>query len=130
MPRPNRRPDSLDPLVYEAKGPGGWNRDREPSNYAELVELWRSQFLRSPSIVTSELQEEVREVNRIPVASSNLASVGYHLETQTLEIEFNDGSVYQYFDVPERIHETLIDASSKGSFLNSAIKGVYRYAKL
>ena len=130
MPRPNRRPDSLDPLVYEAKGPGGWNRDREPSNYAELVELWRSQFLRSPSIVTSELQEGVREVNRIPVASSNLASVGYHLETQTLEIEFNDGSVYQYFDVPERIHETLIDASSKGSFLNSAIKGAYRYAKL
>ena len=35
---------------------------------------------------------------RIPVSSSNLASVGY--EGGILEIEFKSGSVYQYSGVP------------------------------
>jgi len=39
----NRRPDSQDPVVYDDIGPGGWNRDREPSDYAEVVSLWRKQ---------------------------------------------------------------------------------------
>ncbi|MBW1715312.1 MAG: ATP-binding protein [Deltaproteobacteria bacterium] len=42
-PSRNRRPDSQDPVVYEENNPGGWNRSREPSNYAEVVELWRKQ---------------------------------------------------------------------------------------
>ena len=33
---------------------------------------------------------------RIPVASSNVATVGYDEATNTLEVEFKDGSVYQY----------------------------------
>lgn len=54
-PDPNRRPDSADPLVYDDFGPGGWNRRMEPANYAEVVELWRKQDPRSPSLaVTSE----------------------------------------------------------------------------
>ena len=40
-------------------------------------------------------------MDRTPVSSSNLASVGYDPSTKTLEIEFNDGAVYQYDDVPE-----------------------------
>lgn len=42
-PPKNRRPDSQDPRVYEDFGPGGWNRNREPTDYQEVVELWRSQ---------------------------------------------------------------------------------------
>ena len=61
MPGKNRRPDSSDPLVYEDKGPGGWNRGREPSDYAELVEVWRSQVPHSPRIVTAEPKREVEK---------------------------------------------------------------------
>lgn len=50
-PEPSRRPDSADPLVYDDYGPGGWNRAMEPPNYAEVIELWRKQDPRSPSLV-------------------------------------------------------------------------------
>jgi hypothetical protein len=42
-PPKNRRPDSQDPVVFDDVGPGGWNREREPSDYSEVVELWRKQ---------------------------------------------------------------------------------------
>jgi uncharacterized protein len=49
-PSKDRRPDSGDPLVYNDEGPGGWNRDKEKSNYAEVVSVWRKQDPRSPRV--------------------------------------------------------------------------------
>ena len=69
-------------------------------------------------------------MNRIPVISSNLASVGYDPQTLTLEVEFSDGSIYQYFDVPETIFESLMQANSKGSFLATQIKHYFRYTRI
>ena len=69
-------------------------------------------------------------MNRFPVASSNLAEVGYDPATQTLEIMFKDGSVYQYFDVPQQVYEGIMVADSVGRFFHANIKGGYRYAKL
>jgi hypothetical protein len=53
-PSAKRRPDSTDPKVVvsgsEADGyesPGGWNQKRDPSDYAESVELWRRQDAKS-----------------------------------------------------------------------------------
>jgi len=50
-PSRNRRPDSQDPVVYDEIGPGGWNRDLEPNDYSEVVELWRKQDPSSPRII-------------------------------------------------------------------------------
>jgi len=69
-------------------------------------------------------------MDRIPVTSSNVASVGFDPSTQTLEIEYKNGSVYQYFDVPQAVYDELIRAESVGTFLNAQVKGVYRYARL
>ena len=66
---------------------------------------------------------------RAPVQSSNIASIGYDSTTLTLEVEFNTGAVYQYFDVPPQVHEAFVVAESKGHYLASNIKGVYRYAR-
>jgi len=38
---------------------------------------------------------------RMSVSSSNISSVGYDPKTQTLEVEFHNGGVYQYFNVPQ-----------------------------
>lgn len=53
-PSASRRPDSADPAVVvpgsESEGyetPGGWNQKRDPSDYAEVVEVWRRQDARS-----------------------------------------------------------------------------------
>ena len=66
---------------------------------------------------------------RTPVSSSNFASVGYDTSSQTLEIEFIDGGVYQYFDVPAPVYDGLLSAPSKGQYFHAVIRGSYRYAK-
>ncbi|NIM13455.1 MAG: KTSC domain-containing protein [Candidatus Aminicenantes bacterium] len=69
-------------------------------------------------------------MNRIHVTPSNVVSVGYDPGTQTLEVEFKNGYVYQYFDVPETIYDSMLNAESAGEFLINNIKGVYRYARV
>jgi KTSC domain len=105
--------------VYEPSGPGGWNRSREPQNWPELVTTWRRQGI-----------EERKTMDREPVNSSTVASVGYDPETLTLEVEFLSGALYQYFDVPENEANGLVGADSVGKYLNDNIKGRYRYARV
>jgi uncharacterized protein len=70
-------------------------------------------------------------MNRILVPdSTNIASIGYDQETQTLEVEFIKGSLYQYFDVPQVVYEDFVSADSKGKYLANKIKGNYRYARV
>lgn len=69
-------------------------------------------------------------MNRQPVSSSNIASIGYDVDSQTLEIEFLNGGVYQYFDVPQHIFDGIMNAESHGQFLAQNIKGIYRYSKV
>ncbi|MEM7342648.1 MAG: KTSC domain-containing protein [Chloroflexota bacterium] len=64
------------------------------------------------------------------VSSSNLRSVGYDAATQVLEIEFNSGGIYQYFSVPAAIHQSLMAASSKGSYFHQHIKGRYTFQRI
>ena len=70
-------------------------------------------------------------MNRTPVESSNLASVGYEVETSTLEIEFHNSGIYQYFGVPENVYQELMNASSKGTYLDQKVKKAgYSYSKV
>lgn len=70
-------------------------------------------------------------MERKRVSSSNLASVGYDPETKTLEIEFLNGGLYQYFNVSESIYNGLMAASSHGSYFDQHVKkGGYNYKKL
>ena len=54
--------------------------------------------------------------------------VGYDLETRTLEIGFNSGTVYQYFDVEPEAFDALMSASSKGRYFLDEIEPFYAYA--
>ncbi len=68
-------------------------------------------------------------MKREPVTSSNVISIGYDASTETLEVEFQNG-VYQYYDVPQPIHDEMIAAESIGKFLNVCIKPMYPCAKV
>ncbi len=70
-------------------------------------------------------------MNRTPVSSSNLASVGYDLENATLEIEFHSSGIYQYHGVSVDVYEGLMSAGSKGSYFDQNIKKAgYSYSKV
>ena len=62
--------------------------------------------------------------------SSNIALLKYEVETWTLEVTFHGGGIYHYFDVPAEIWNDLKTAESQGKYLNSNIKGHFRYAKV
>jgi hypothetical protein len=68
-------------------------------------------------------------MNRIPVKSSNVRSVGWAPGEQegigTLEVEFMGGQVYIYADVPESEYQALLGATSVGKHLNARIIGQY-----
>ncbi len=59
------------------------------------------------------------------VDSSNIKSIGYDPNTSTLEIEFNSGAIWQYFDVPESKWYAFESSGSKGSFFPREIKNQY-----
>lgn len=70
-------------------------------------------------------------MERQPVSSSDLLSVGYEEENQILEIEFIKGGIYQYYGVSIDIYDGLMNAGSKGSYFNQNIKkGGYSCTKV
>ena len=69
-------------------------------------------------------------MNRQVDSSSNIASIGYDANSLTLEVEFLNGGIYQYFDVPQHIYSEIMSAGSHGQYLAQNIKGVYRYSKI
>jgi len=69
-------------------------------------------------------------MERYSVASSNVSSVGYDENTQTLEVEYLTGAIYQYYNVPQNIYEGMMDSPSKGRFLNLYIKDYYPYSRV
>lgn len=69
-------------------------------------------------------------MERYSVASSNIASIGHDASSQTLEVEFLSGAIYQYYGVPENMYDQLMQAGSKGRFLNAYIKNAYGYSRV
>lgn len=69
-------------------------------------------------------------MNRQSVRSTNIRSVGYETKAKLLEIEFQDGRVYQYSNVPESVYQDLIVAKSTGKFFHQYIKSNYRFVRV
>ena len=69
-------------------------------------------------------------MERVPVISKNIHSIGYDAATETLEIKFDSGAVFQYYSVPANVHAELMTAPSKGSYFDYRVKNSYRYSKV
>ncbi|WP_082323363.1 KTSC domain-containing protein [Xanthomonas oryzae] len=69
-------------------------------------------------------------MDREHVSSSNLVSAGYDSASETLELEFKDGSVYQYYNVTDHLYQQFVHAPSKGQFFNAYIKNVLPFSKV
>ncbi len=50
----------------------------------------------------------------VPVESSNVAAIGYNAECRLLRVQFKDGSTYDYSNIDEAQHQTVMTAPSKG----------------
>jgi hypothetical protein len=67
-------------------------------------------------------------VRRRLVNSSSVRSVGW--SDGTLELEYVNGSIYQYDDVPQTTFAALLAAPSIGAYVNTHIKPYYDYREI
>ena len=64
---------------------------------------------------------------RYSVSSSRISSVGW--ENNTLEVEFHNGAVYQYYDVTQSEYDNFMNAPSLGHEL-SVLDKRHRYKRI
>ncbi|MGL5550599.1 MAG: KTSC domain-containing protein [Culicoidibacterales bacterium] len=67
----------------------------------------------------------------IQVNSTNLKAVGYDQESKVMVVQFQNQSVYHYYQIPHEVHRGLLQAESKGRYLNIHVKKQgYRYERV
>jgi lysyl-tRNA synthetase class 2 len=70
----------------------------------------------------------IRDVIAFPLLKSTsnvIKSFDYDPATQTLRVEFNNGSIYKYHDVPEKVYQELKTTASVGQYFNTQIREKY-----
>jgi hypothetical protein len=68
------------------------------------------------------------EIKMLEVKSSNVKKIGW--EKEVLRIQFNNDSLYEYYDVPESIYEDFKRSASKGRYVSKLIAKTYRYKRI
>jgi len=70
-------------------------------------------------------------MDRQPVNSSMIASIGYDSGNGILEIEFkSDGAIWQYFEFPEHMWNEFLICESHGKYCHANIKKRFREARV
>jgi hypothetical protein len=70
-------------------------------------------------------------MNRSPIKSNTIKSVGFDENEHVLELEFINGSIYKYFDIPKKTYLALLCAPSVGQYFNQNISGnKFKYSKV
>ena len=65
-------------------------------------------------------------LERQPVKSRILRSVGYNDSTKILEIEFHTGLVYQYSGVPPKVYADFMHSDEIGKFFSEKVRTQFR----
>ena len=61
-------------------------------------------------------------MEKLETESSVIQAVGY---SRVIEIAFQSGRVYQYFDVTEEVYHDFLKSNSKGKYFNAHIRGKF-----
>lgn len=69
-------------------------------------------------------------MERQKVESSNIGAIGYDAASQTLEVEFKNGGIFQYDGVQPKQYVEMINAGSIGKYLHSNIKPNHKCSKI
>jgi hypothetical protein len=61
------------------------------------------------------------KMHRFPIPSAEITQVGYQEDSETLEIQFVKGGVYQFFNVPSTVFNEFMSSPSKEGYYHSRI---------
>ena len=62
--------------------------------------------------------------------STTLARATYQIESAILQLEFRDGSIYSFSEVPPCLHHDLVRADSPGTCFNLRIRGRFPHRRV
>jgi hypothetical protein len=99
-----------------------------------MLRVWFAAFIATLNVTSPAYSAEpsptpshiISRIPRQPVQSTAIAKIGYSKRRHILEIEFVNGAVYSYVDVPVTVYRDLMSAESKAGFYDSNIKRHYR----
>lgn len=79
------------------------------------------------AIISEKIEGVVIDV---VVNSSNIKTAKYNTESKNLLVEFNNGSLYEYNDVPWEKFTKFRMSESQGKFFSTNISRAYPYKKI
>ena len=65
-------------------------------------------------------------LERQPVKSRILRSVGYDESSKILEVEFQTGLIYQYWGVPLKVYQDLMSSDTIGKYFTDKVWNRFR----
>lgn len=69
-------------------------------------------------------------MQRIELNSTALEAATYQDQLALLELEFRDGAIYRYCEVPAQTYREFLLAESKGAYFHSHIRNRFACAKV
>ena len=72
--------------------------------------------------------QPLQTINPVAMQSSSLTQVAYDPCRSILQVEFRDGTTYQYANVPVETYHDLLQADSKGAYFNRCVRNIFRHA--
>lgn len=73
---------------------------------------------------------KIHEIAMLPCESSQVTAHGHCPKTNTLQVHFKTGGIYQYRDFGPEKYEELKKAESIGKFLHAHVKGKHSFERM
>jgi hypothetical protein len=74
--------------------------------------------------------KEALNMQRTGIAVNGIAQVGYEDGSEILEIEFTSGKVFQFFNVPPKMFDQLMDSQFKEFYYQNNIHDRFPYKRI
>lgn len=82
------------------------------------------------SLMANEMLKEEEEMVNHMVISSEIEWIGYEHKDNMLQVEFIDGPIYRYQEVPHSIFEEFLQAQSHGRYFETNVKGKFEHRRI
>lgn len=98
----------------------------KPKEDTEVMET----YAEAKGNITEREAAKKIDIVMLEVVSSNIKFMGYSKEMSQLRVQFTNGGLFQYKDVPEEAYKEMMKAESVGSHFSKHIRNDYECIKL
>lgn len=88
-----------------------------------LIEAYNFLLAIAPETIAANLEDYTKTVTTAHM-------LDFRYKSRILEIDFSDGSKYEYFDVPANVYTKLVNSDVPSRFIRRNICGTYTYRML